>query len=406
MPRPHPPPGIPVPHCVVSDRHRSIWIHVAKNASSTFEREFTRDFYGGRKCRFEDLDEALKARYFTFAILREPVSRLLSAYQEICLRHEAGWADYGPKRFLAMEEGLAKFETFTDELGDRRWDPHVRDQSVLLANVRIDHYASIETLKEDLETLFRLLGMAAVPTRPHARSRAGRREEHAYARHFLTEDDLEASRIAPWFWEKLGLTDRIVPKPLNAEAGFVVHADQVLFPQFDPNLGSYGIHGRNTLLPVRRRLGVLEPVERDRVLFLDRPGRGKFRCVGNRDELLGRLRELLRGSRYRLEVFHSEGNQDADMEIFRRAKIILGPHGGSFANIVFAQPGTHVIEFLPIYRLYAEGAEARPTFWGLAQAAGLDYWTSEPRVFDFDAPDMLVDVEDVAGIIRQLIDAS
>ena len=80
------------------------------------------------------------------------------------------------------------------------------------------------------------------------------------------------------------------------------------------------------------------------------------------------------------------------------------------ANMVFAQPGTHVIEFLPIYRNYREAEkkhDSRAMFWGLAQAAGLDYWTVEPDRFAYEERQgMVVDVEEVAAIIEQLLSIS
>ena len=70
---------------------------------------------------------------------------------------------------------------------------------------------------------------------------------------------------------------------------------------------------------------------------------------------------------------------------------------------MFAQPGSHVIEFLPLYRLYAEGSDPRPLYWGLAQAAGLDYWTVAPQPFDFDGAEMVVDADEVAAIVRRIV---
>ncbi len=209
---------------------------------------------------------------------------------------------------------------------------------------------------------------------------------------------------AQWFWKKLGLSDRIVQKPKNAKEGFAIHANVALFPQFEPNLNSYGIYARNTLLPIQRRLGVLERTRQDLVLYLERPQVGKFRSVGNNEKLLARVREELVDTPYELRIFSSSGDHQADMELVKRAKVIFGPHGGAFANLIFAQPGSHVIEFLPIYRLYAEGEEPRPVFWGLAQAAGLDYWTVEPKNFGFKTPGMIVDPEEVVSILRLVLD--
>ena len=222
----------------------------------------------------------------------------------------------------------------------------------------------------------------------------------AQARIVSHEDEAHAAR---WFWKKLGIADRIAQKPKNARAGFVVHADVALFPQFDPNLDARGLFPRGTLLPIQRRLGTLEPETQDLVLYFDRPHEDQARSVANREELLSRVEHTLAGSGYRLQRFVSSGDPQADLELVKRAKVVFGPHGGAFGNLVFAQPGTHVIEFLPIYDLYRAGRDPRPDYWGLAQAASLDYWTVAPQNFDFDVPGMYVDPEEVTAILRTVL---
>ena len=603
---------------VVSDRFRFVWIHVPKNASSTLSKEFQQERYGGR---FYGVLPPLSEfpDYFAFAFLRDPVSRLLSAYQEVSLAQEAGWREFPNKHFLALPEGLARFEVFLDELGDRRWDPHVEDQWCHLECIELDFVGRVERLSEDLEKVYERLGMGRVPELPKRRSREGRERDYGYSRHVIRKEDLGArlrerirslyrddvalyerafgrrrawsvpdvrptplardaedllpwapwrldppkpagrapdpkrllervvsrpkrnvarlaevprhlvthtpvrtrlrrpratdpehvhwpwypqlerafllhledafigdnvvfdddryfglgrrwlgrswelyartrevrhldaavsigawggeafqlflmaglpklamvidllespgfehvkivshddgAAAARWFWKALGLRDRVVQKPKNSEEGFVIHADQVYFPQYDPTIDSYGVYARNTLLPIRRRLGALEPGEQDLVLYLDRYPQDIIRSVGNRDALLEALRARLAGTKYRLEVFRSEG-PDCDRGLFARARVIVGPHGGAFANMIFARPGTHVVEFLPLYRRYREGKQPRPVFWGMAEGCGLDYWTSEPENFGFQTRRMVVDVADVVEIVGRALDTT
>lgn len=221
-------------------------------------------------------------------------------------------------------------------------------------------------------------------------------------RHVQIVSHCEGSPTAPWFWEALGITDRVVQKPLNAREGFVVHANHVLYLDFEPYAGTEGgIYPRDVLRPVQLRLGVLDPVPRDRVLYLSRGD--MERTVANERALLGRLECALADSGYRLEVSVDRGSLDGVREQMRRARVVLGPHGGAFANLVFAQPGTHVIEFIPSYELPLQGTDARHMYWGLAQAAGLDYWSVAPRRFGWEAPDIEVDPEDAVAVLREVL---
>lgn len=604
---------------VVSDKFRFVWIHVAKNASSTLSAELRTERYGGRATDALPRQSELRG-YFSFAFLRDPVERLLSAYQEVSLRHEAGWRDIAERRFVALPEGMARFEAFVDELAERDWDPHVDDQCRHLEGFELDFLGLVEHLAEDLARVYERLGMGPVPELPRRRSREGRKAQYGYARHVIRpealgaplreriralyaddvalyervlrdraagsrrwytpyvrptrepedagrlpwapwplpppeprehapdpetllerflarpkrnvsclddvpahlvtetsvrtrlrrprasdpghadrpwypqlerafllhlrdafigdnvvmDDDhyfglgrhwlgqswtlyagtrevrhldaavsiggwggeafqlfvvaalpklamvldwleqpgcehvkivshLERAKTAQWFWRTLGLRERVVQKPIDSKAGCVVHADHVYFPQYDPTIDSYGVYARNTLLPVRRRLGALEPGEQDRVLYLVREPSDKIRSVGNQDELLQALAKRLEGTRYRLEVFRAK-DLDVDREQIARAKVLVGPHGGAFANMIFARPGTHVVEFLPLYRLFGENQNPRPVFWGLSQACGLEYWTSEPRNFHFQKPAMEVDVADVVHLVGRALE--
>lgn len=212
----------------------------------------------------------------------------------------------------------------------------------------------------------------------------------------------EGAPMARWFWDALGLSDRVVQKPRRASEGFVLHANHVLYLDFDPNLGVEGVYPRDVLRPLQLRLGLLEPARRDRILYLTRDDMPERRVM-NEAGLLSRIDRLLAESPYRLEIFRHRGDLQGDIERMRRAKVVVGPHGGAFANLVFAQPGTHVVEFLPIYDLPRSGDRARPLYWGLAQAAGLDYWTVTPKVFGFEGRDLAVDPEEVVAVLRHVL---
>jgi hypothetical protein len=209
---------------------------------------------------------------------------------------------------------------------------------------------------------------------------------------------------ADWFWQRLGLADRVVAKPKNVDAGFVVHADLVLAAHFEPSLAQLGVYPRHTLRPIQQRLGTLEPGHRDLAVYLQRRG---LREVTNEEEMLARARRELAESDLQLEIFPGTDDPGGAIPLMRRARIVFGPHGGSFANILFAQPGTDVIEFVPIRRLLQAKAEDPLTmYYGLAQAAGLNYWFLEPDHFDLEKPGMIVDVDELGQTLRRALESS
>lgn len=66
------------------------------------------------------------------------------------------------------------------------------------------------------------------------------------------------------------------------------------------------------------------------------------------------------------EVRVEELSWREQINVFRRAKLIVAPHGAGLANLIFCQRGTRVIEFFS--RAYLNGC-----FWQLAALQGLDY---------------------------------
>ena len=79
---------------------------------------------------------------------------------------------------------------------------------------------------------------------------------------------------------------------------------------------------------------------------------------------------------------------------------MVGPHGGAFGNLVFTPPGASAIEFLAVTEPFRRGDEIRSMYWGLAQAAGVDYWVVEPAGFGFNNAEMTVDVDTLVDTVR------
>ncbi|CAF3511897.1 unnamed protein product [Rotaria sp. Silwood1] len=45
-----------------------------------------------------------------------------------------------------------------------------------------------------------------------------------------------------------------------------------------------------------------------------------------------------------IEIFEAQGHIRDHIALFRRARIIIGPHGAGMMNILWSSPGTHVVE--------------------------------------------------------------
>jgi glycosyltransferase involved in cell wall biosynthesis len=87
--------------------------------------------------------------------------------------------------------------------------------------------------------------------------------------------------------------------------------------------------------------------------------KGPTRTIHN----LEQVQSLL--SKYDFETVYLEGMSMADqILLFQSAEFIIGPHGAGLANLLFCEPGTKVIEFMPF-------VEMRPFFWLISEKLDL-----------------------------------
>ena len=182
--------------CVISDRYHFICLLIAKNASSTLRTEFRQEIFDSYERLYPAVDPQVRDGYFTFAPMREPVSRLLSAYQEISMRFQMEPHLYPQYKFFPMDDTPERFNAFLDTLGDSCWDPHVRPQVKYLAGVRVDLFACVERLQEGVEDMFRRLDIKDCPRLPVRRSRQERKDVHGYGRFILSSDDLDDTALS------------------------------------------------------------------------------------------------------------------------------------------------------------------------------------------------------------------
>lgn len=100
--------------------------------------------------------------------------------------------------------------------------------------------------------------------------------------------------------------------------------------------------------------------------------RSEDRQLYGMDKILKTIRKLLKVHRldYNVHMFNDTNlpTFEETIRIFQNAKLIIGPHGAGFSNILFAKPGTFVVEVV-CYAPYT-----RPCFRNMAYKLGLRYY--------------------------------
>ncbi len=103
----------------------------------------------------------------------------------------------------------------------------------------------------------------------------------------------------------------------------------------------------------------------------------------------------------KLYVCHPSDNWTDQAEIFSKAQMIIGPHGGAFGNMIFAPVNTTIVEFHNIQALSRASENSRPCYLGLANALGFKYYNFEPENFTFDES-MWIDTRKLKEFLQSL----
>jgi len=133
------------------------------------------------------------------------------------------------------------------------------------------------------------------------------------------------------------------------------------------------------------------------VVYLARKA-GATRSVANEAAVLATLREKWPD----LRVVFPSNDWRKDRESVRTASVIIGPHGGALANMIFAPANTTIIEFTPLVQYKRDGKNERPCYFGLAHGLGFKYHAVEPSTFDFDSGSMMVPTDRLANAIESV----
>lgn len=86
-------------------------------------------------------------------------------------------------------------------------------------------------------------------------------------------------------------------------------------------------------------VSVLPEEERNLIVYLSRR-KEVNRRISNEEELLAKMREFLPDEN--IVVYETNPDLRKVIDLFQRAKMVVGPHGAGFSHIIFTAPGTKV----------------------------------------------------------------
>ncbi len=169
------------------------------------------------------------------------------------------------------------------------------------------------------------------------------RTSHSFHREYLARAGVEADRI------------------LAAEAHPIVKARQLWLPSLPGSSGNPTPTSRDFLRRLRPAPARTSPQPGNNKIYISR-GDVKSRVFPNEPEIRSFLED--RGF---VPVQLSGKSVEDQMRLFAEAEIVVSPHGAGLSNLVFAEPGTAVVElFSPDY--------FNVCYWALADLCGLRYF--------------------------------
>ncbi|KAK8792788.1 hypothetical protein WA158_004952 [Blastocystis sp. Blastoise] len=164
---------------------------------------------------------------------------------------------------------------------------------------------------------------------------------------FLVELQNNRFPIVEKLYNRLGISsDRLL---YSKQYQGTIHFEELIFPCITPPIHPYLWQRAQYLLKLPHIINPNLP-EPDTIVYISR-NQGTYnggRRVVNEEQILEYLRDYLSDTPYKLVLFRAKDYPDLDslFEFWSHAKIVLGPHGGAFANVIFWRPHTVLLEFL------------------------------------------------------------
>ena len=117
-----------------------------------------------------------------------------------------------------------------------------------------------------------------------------------------------------------------------------------------PHSTPHYIHDRTSIQLVHRVIvgnKLLPNEKKDRVILIKRKHGGSRSIVEHLDMatfMLSTINKSKVSSDLHIEIFEARGHIREHIALFRRARVIVGPHGAGMMNVLWSSPGTHVVE--------------------------------------------------------------
>jgi len=122
------------------------------------------------------------------------------------------------------------------------------------------------------------------------------------------------------------------------------------------------------------------------------------RRIENIDALVRLLKSKYPSNKYEVLIFNANTSISEQIQIFNKARLIIGVTASGLSNIIYAKKGAHVIEIHPETNMAGGGAE---WVWWLASSVGLHYWVVPARFALSDAR-VTCPIHDIEKILQKI----